>query len=275
MSSTSATGSYVMGHDDRERRRLALQARIINPVTETLLQRAGIASGMRVLDLGCGVGEVSFLVARLVGHHGHVTAIDVDEQALAIGRQRATQLGFNNITFVQGDLHTWGSDAPFDATVGRHILIHTPDPLKVVKAALRVLRAGGVGIFQEYDFSVRHSAHPALPLFDEVMRIFREFFAKAAHGNMGMQLFHLAAEAGFAAPNCMAEHPIDGGAASPFYVWVAESLRSILPRAEALGLARAADFDMDTLASRLEQETVTHNASFPAPVMIGCFARKP
>jgi SAM-dependent methyltransferase len=264
-----------MGHDDRERRRLALQARMINPTTEHLLQRAGVASGMRVLDLGCGIGEVSFLVARLVGHHGHVTAIDVDAGALVIARQRAAELGLNNITFVQGDIHTWNTPTQFDATVGRHILIHTPDPLQVIKAAFGVLRPGGVGIFQEYDFSVSHAAFPALPLFDEVIRVFREVFAKVAHVNIGTQLFHLAIEAGFTTPDCRAEYPLDGGAGSPFYLWFAESLRSILPRAEALGLARAAEVDIDTLASRLEHETVTNKASFPAPVMVGCCARKP
>ena len=49
---------YVMGHDDRERRRLALQASILNPFTEQLLRRAGISTGMHVLDLGCGIGEL-------------------------------------------------------------------------------------------------------------------------------------------------------------------------------------------------------------------------
>src|SRR5262249_1123434 len=52
---------YVMGHDDRERRRLALQASILNPLTEQLLRRAGISTGTHVLDLGCGIGEVSLM----------------------------------------------------------------------------------------------------------------------------------------------------------------------------------------------------------------------
>jgi len=86
--------SYVMGHDDRERRRLALQAAILNPLTEQLLQRAGISTGMHVLDLGCGIGEVSLMAARLVGRHGAVTAIDID-QADALNRVevRAPQAG--------------------------------------------------------------------------------------------------------------------------------------------------------------------------------------
>lgn len=78
-----------MGHNDRERRRLALQGSILNPVTEQLLRRAGLASGMSVLDFGCGVGDVSMIAARLVGSGGRVTGLDLDEPALAIARERA------------------------------------------------------------------------------------------------------------------------------------------------------------------------------------------
>jgi cyclopropane fatty-acyl-phospholipid synthase-like methyltransferase len=59
MSEPNPSTGYVMGHDERERRRLTLQASIINPYTERLLMRAGISPGMHVLDIGCGVGEVS------------------------------------------------------------------------------------------------------------------------------------------------------------------------------------------------------------------------
>jgi ubiquinone/menaquinone biosynthesis C-methylase UbiE len=81
---TQQSERYAMGHSDRERRRLALQASVQNPTTEQLLRRAGILAGMRVLDLGCGVGDVSMLAAHLVGRHGSVTGIDLDEAALAI-----------------------------------------------------------------------------------------------------------------------------------------------------------------------------------------------
>ena len=71
-----------MGHDNRERRRLALQASILNPFTDHLLRRAGISASMRVLDIGCGVGDVSLLAARIVGRGGRVTSLDFDAQAL-------------------------------------------------------------------------------------------------------------------------------------------------------------------------------------------------
>ena len=57
--------------------RMQVVARACWPTTSTLLQRAGIKEGMNCLDLGCGAGEVSFELARIVGpqgsrpRHGH------------------------------------------------------------------------------------------------------------------------------------------------------------------------------------------------------------
>lgn len=63
--------------------------------------------------------------------------------------------------------------------------------------------------------------------------MFWEFWCKAGlPGTVGTQLFHLFHEAGFSAPDCRVEYPIDGGSDSPFYEWFTESLRSILPGAK-------------------------------------------
>jgi cyclopropane fatty-acyl-phospholipid synthase-like methyltransferase len=63
---------YVLGHTDREQLRLSRQARILAPATDHFLRDAGIDSGMRVLDIGCGVGDVTMLAAQLVGPRGKV-----------------------------------------------------------------------------------------------------------------------------------------------------------------------------------------------------------
>src|SRR5215470_9141262 len=101
---SETTTQYVMGHDDRERRRLSLQASILNPLSDQLLRRAGLSAGMRVLDIGCGVGELSMVAARLVGPTGHVTGIDIDEGALAIAAARAREQGLNHIDFGRGNI---------------------------------------------------------------------------------------------------------------------------------------------------------------------------
>jgi ubiquinone/menaquinone biosynthesis C-methylase UbiE len=267
------TASYVMGHDDRERRRLALQAEILAPFTEQLLRRAGISNGMRVLDLGCGVGDVSLLASKLVGNKGEVVGIDIDPAALETARQRARDQGRTNISFVQSAVQEYRFESAFDAVTGRHILIHTPDPVALLRSIGEQLREGGVVVMQEYDFSASHPAYPPWPLREELMRVFRDFFGQMTNGSIGTQLYRLFGQAGFAAPDCRAEYPIDGGADSPFYEWLAESVRALYPRAQPLGLVKR-ELNFDTLAEQLRDEAVSRHVCLPGPVMVGGFARK-
>jgi len=266
---------YVLGHDERERRRLALQASILNPFTEQLLRRAGVSSGMRVLDLGCGVGEVSMIAARLVGRYGKVVGIDIDEGALDVARQNSQQNGLSNVEYARSDCQSYRPTKLFDAVTGRFILVHTPNPLSLVQTSHSLLKPGGVAIFQDLDFSVIHTAFPESPLREAVFAMYRDFFHKAGlPKNAGTQIFHLFIEAGFSFPDCRAEYPIDGGADSPFYEWTAETLRSMLPRIKALGLSCDSIGDIDTLAQRLREEAVSRRSCCPTSVIVGGFARR-
>src|SRR5262249_38582570 len=145
----------------------------------------------------------------------------------------------------------------------------------ILSKAHQWLLPGGVAVFQEYDFSAVHAAYPPCPLRDRGMAVFRDLFGATGRGNMGTQLLHLLLEAGFPAPHCRAEYPVDGGPDSPIYEWLAESFRSIAPRAAAAGFIQEFEFDLDTLEQQLRQEAVSRNACIPGPAMVGCFARKP
>lgn len=272
---SDASSDYVLGHSDRERRRLAAQAAILAPITEQLLRRAGLSSGMRVVDLGCGVGDVSMIAARLVGATGQVTGIDIDPAALSIARQRAAEQALSNATFLQMSALEFRPETAVDAVVGRHILIHTEEPLALLQVAYSALKPGGLAIFQEYDFAVVHPTYPRAPLWEHMLEIFGDFFHQALRRARGTQLYSLAVAAGFRPVECRTEYSMDGGADSPFYEWFAESLRSALPHAVALGVLRAGDIDVETLAERLREEAVAHGSCLPAPAMVGCIARKP
>jgi hypothetical protein len=164
----------------------------------------------------------------------------------------------------------------YDAVVGRHILIHTPDPAAVISHAASLLHPGGVAAFQEYDFTNWAGSHPELPLVRRVVELFMELFTRGTpHPNIGMRLFQLLREAGLPNPVCRGDCVIDGGPESLFYEWLAETVRSVLPRLEALGIATAAQWDVDTLAARLRDETTANGGCFGAPMMVGAFARKP
>jgi len=269
----SDPAAYVMGHTDRERRRLVLQASLLGPFTDQLFRRAGISSGMNVLDIGCGVGDVSLLAAGLVGSHGSVTSVDFDAAALQTLEHRAAAQGLTNISCLQADVQEWTPPRRFDAVVGRHILIHMKDPLAVLRRCRTMLHPRGLGVFHEYDFSVVHRGWPPTPLRDRMTDVFDRFFARATRSDMGSRLWSLMMEAGFEHPDCRVEYPIAGGTDSFYYEWVAESLRSVLPRAIALGIVREGEFEIDTLESQLREEAAAGNSCCPAPAMVGAFAR--
>jgi ubiquinone/menaquinone biosynthesis C-methylase UbiE len=81
-----ANNRYFLGSTPAELKRLRFQATILRPITERLLREAGIKEGMRVLDLGCGPGDVSFLAAEIVGPSGSVLGIDQAPEAIGAAR---------------------------------------------------------------------------------------------------------------------------------------------------------------------------------------------
>jgi SAM-dependent methyltransferase len=264
-----------MGHSDRERRRLALQAAILNPLTEDFLHRAGLSPGMRVLDLGCGVGEVALIAARLVGPAGHVTAIDMDSAALDIARARAAEAGLTQLSFEHQAIAEHQTQAPYDAVIGRLILIHTPDPLPVLRQCLAHVRVNGTIAFQEYDLSRHYPVVPPKPLYGSITQLFNDLFNRVACADIGMRLFEMFHQAGLTSVDSRAEFLINGGAECPFYEWVAETTRSLLPKFEATGLATARDLDVDTLAARLSEEAARLGGYVTSPVLVGTFGRRP
>jgi ubiquinone/menaquinone biosynthesis C-methylase UbiE len=239
------------------------------------LRRAGIGGGMRVLDIGCGVGEVSLIAARLVGPSGHVTGIDLDPGALDIARGRATRESHRNLSFEQRNCDAIAGGR-YDAVMGRHILLHSPDPLHIVRCAAAAVRPGGVVAFQEFDFSAITAGSPVLPLNVKVKSWFYETFKRAGlPADVGAQLFGLMREAGLDHPQCRVEAVVDGGPDSVAYEWIAESIRSIVEKVVALGVASAEEVDIDTLESRLRDECVAAGGGVAHPLMYSAFARKP
>lgn len=69
---------------------------------------------MRVLDIGCGMGDVTMLVAQLVGPTGRVVSVDLDQASVETARKRAAAFGLDNTTFQRSDISTITAVAQFD-----------------------------------------------------------------------------------------------------------------------------------------------------------------
>lgn len=80
----------ALGSSDHEIERLDRQSASIEGATRLLLRAAGIQPGMRVLDLGTGVGHVAMLVAEMVGPEGRVVGIDNSARLLDVATARAS-----------------------------------------------------------------------------------------------------------------------------------------------------------------------------------------
>lgn len=273
---SASAGGYVMGHTDRERQRLSLQASLIDPFTNGLLLKAGITSGMRVLDLGCGVGGVSLLAARLVAPHGAVHGIDIDPAALEQARSTLRSAGYNFAAFEQTDVNDHQPGQPYDAVIGRHILLHMADVPAILRKAVSLVKPGGVVAFQEWDLSYFPRGFPEMPLAFGVQDMICEFFRRAMpRANIGTQLAHLMQDAGLTMPECRFDSIIACGPNAVVYAWIVECLHSVLPRMSAVGLSTAHLGDINTLTSRMLQEAEELRGVNFSPPLIGVFARKP
>nr|WSY49000.1 class I SAM-dependent methyltransferase [Streptomyces sp. NBC_00886] len=265
------SGSYVMGNTSGEADRLGIQASLYDRHTEYLLRTAGLREGMRVLDVGCGTGEVSLTAARIVGSSGRVLGVDMDPGVLERARENAAESSFRNVSFEEGILPDLEVPELFDALVGRLILIHLDDPVATVKGLTRFVRRGGVVTFQDFNIS-RTRAVPAVPVVTESVAWIR---AALRHGRrdpeMGERLAQVLRLSGMSDPSVAVAVPT-GGPDSAAVTLIAESARSLLPVMERGGIATAEEVDVDTLRDRMVRACTEVQATVYVPELVAAWA---
>lgn len=266
--------AYALGHSERELDRLSRQALAFRPLTKALFEQAGITRGMRVLDIGCGSGDVSFLAAELVGAEGEVVGVDRAADAVERATARRDSSGFKNVRFVQGDPTTTTFERPFDAVVGRLVLMYFADPLEALRRIAGHVGGGGLVVFQEFDMANCRSM-PESRLYTQCMRWLVETLERTgARTRQGMELFRLFQEAGLRAPRMRHDALVDGGPGSAVYDMVVDVARSLLPVMEKLGIASASEVGIDTLADRMRTEVVAGGGVLVSPALVGAWSRK-
>lgn len=264
---------YLLRNDSEELKRLERQGAVLAQPSRLLLEQAGIGPGMRVLDLGTGIGELAFLAAGLVGPEGEVLGVDQSAAALEVAAQRAAARGLRNVAFEQADVATWKPPAEFDAVIGRLLLIYLQHPADVIRRHLTSLRSGGVYVAMEFDMTVIRAV-PAVPLATRAAGWCRSAFQAARIDlALGVRLGAILSEAGLASPAVLGIQPVLGPSDVLGPANLAGIVRSLAPVIERAGIAAAEELQLETLEQRLAAEMVEHGAVLVPPTLVGGWAR--
>lgn len=245
----------------------------VDEMTERMLDDAGIGAGMRVLDIGCGPGMTSFMLARRVGSAGHVFGVDRDPRMLELARQKARDAGVANVTFIQGGFDvSFPERGTLDAVVGRRVLMYQPGATEAVSQLTDAVRSGGVIAFHEHDMVEISDSRTPLPLHDQVRSWLREMLRhEGANLSMGFQLHSALSAAGLTVERVRAEANVLTPTAS---YPVGSIIRAVLPRLLQHGIVTEADVDVDTLDDRLTAERKATGATCLWEMVFCAWARK-
>jgi ubiquinone/menaquinone biosynthesis C-methylase UbiE len=242
-------------------------------MTERLLRDAGITVGMHVLDVGCAHGDFTFVVARVVGERGSVIGLDRDAHLLSRARERAKELGVDNVGFIEGDLLAPPVEGDgYDAVVGRRVLMYQPDRGLALRALSGVLRPNGIAVFQEVDATMVPAPVRSHPLHAQVTKwVWTTVAREGATTSMGFELPGAMEAAGLTVAGIRAEAAVQSARGrAP----TASLVRLMLPRIVARGVASEAEIDIDTLESRLAEELRRVNTPYIGSMAFSVWARK-
>ncbi len=240
--------SYVIRGGEQGKARAHLIAEALQPSTLDLLHRAGIAPGMVCLDLGCGGGDVTLEMARLVGPQGKAVGMDMDGVKLRLAREDAERARLANVEFQVGDAAALDAEAAYDLVYARFLLTHLRDPQAVVRRMARAVRPGGAVVVEDIDHAAIfcYPACPALErykaLYDRVIRL------KGGDPEIGPKVPDLLRQAGLHDLQLQVVQPayMDGGAKHIHQI----TLENIAAALVAAGLASSVE--IESLAAELD-----------------------
>ena len=267
--------TYVLGHSAGELERLRIQARLIDRITRGFLRDGGIAEGMRVLDVGTGAGDVAFMAAELVGESGEVVGVDRAPDAIMTATERVALAGLRNVSFLAGDPVQMSFERPFDAVVGRYVLMFQPDPAAMLRALAMHVRPGGVVIFHEPDRDGVRS-FPPVPLYDRCCKLVDETFRRwGGDPRMGIKLYPTFIAAGLPAPRMRLESVIGGGASSSDQVhFEMDVVGSLIREIERFGIATDGELQCQTLAERVLADVEASGSVIVGRSEVGAWCRR-
>jgi SAM-dependent methyltransferase len=190
------TEQYVIQGGQQGKARLSILARVLQPTTLQLFERVGVRPGMHCLDIGCGGGDVTLEMARVVGPGGRVCGIDFDAEILQLARRDAEEAQLHHIEFQVADALKHQTETQFDMVYARFLLTHLSDPFQGLAGMIRATRLGGTVVAEDIDFSGRF-CYPLNVAFQRYLDLYVQVARhKGGDPHIGMKLAEMFLAAG-------------------------------------------------------------------------------
>jgi SAM-dependent methyltransferase len=168
---------YLLGRGEGEEARLKRQIADLAPDSDAHLEKIGIKPGERLVDLGCGPGGVLHLLAKRVGPTGAVLGIERSSHFANLARRFAAELALPQVEIREGDAYDTGLPrASFDGAHMRLVLVNVPEPERIVREMVSLVRPGGWVASFEADF-LAHICDPPLPAWTRLIDAYTAYSA--------------------------------------------------------------------------------------------------
>ena len=195
---TEKTTDYILGVGDAGAKRLHLLHQVYGPGTERLLSDLGLVQGMRVADVGCGVGTVALWMACQVGQSGSVVCVDNSAEQLALVRQSAEEKRHSNMRYLEANADRIDlADASFDIVYCRFLLDHLEDPLAALAEMRRLVKPQGILVSETIDFTGMTTDPPSSAYSNEVAYMQQLSAVRGVDAGSGMKIHSLFRQIGF------------------------------------------------------------------------------
>ena len=261
---------YTIGEGAGDKARLHDLAKIFRPPTLALLDRVGVEPGMACLEIGFGIGDISFELARRVGPKGSVVGVDIDDVRVEEARQEAARLGLSNTSFRVADIRTMSAEPQYDLVYSRFVLDHLANPDGVIAVMTGHMRPGGVLIAECTDYTGWY-CYPALPAFDRALEIMAALRHKAGGlPDIGIRLPVLFLDAGLGDidTNIFQHMALEG----EFKRWTVMAITG--ERAEwAIALDLTSQEELDMLLAEITANMDNPRTTMGTPRFVQCWGR--
>jgi 2-polyprenyl-3-methyl-5-hydroxy-6-metoxy-1,4-benzoquinol methylase len=201
--------NYILETGAKDVERLQLLEQAYGPQSEALLLRAGLREGLRIVEVGCGSGNMSCWLAEQVGPSGSVVGLDRSAGQVEQACKQAMTRGLRNVQFQVADAYKPGlPESSFDMAYCRLVLMHLTHPIEALRAMRELVRPGGQVLCEEMDLN-HWFVDPPSALMHHLFKLNIVLGARnREHFTLGASLHHLFREVGFSAPEVSANFPL-------------------------------------------------------------------